>query len=168
MNFNSTRNSNGRVDINGPRTEDLFQMYDRIPANQCATYRNPVEGIWNNTELSNGFFSEKNITTIQNGMRQGVYERSNGQYVIGVQDGDTLKIIMRSIFLQYAANKPTDIKQQIYELNKMVWDYTIPQLYGEAQGYHKYIHDASTMYKPMDPPILAKNNDKQLVLKPWF
>ena len=82
---------------------------------------------------------EKNITTIQNGMRQGVYERSNGQYVIGVQDGDTLKIIMRSIFLQYAANKPTDIKQQIYELNKMVWDYTIPQLYGEAQGYHKYI-----------------------------
>jgi hypothetical protein len=162
------RSSNGRVDINGPRVEDLFQMYDRIPANQCATYRNPTEGLWDNTDLSNGFFSQHNIQIIQNGMRQGVYERSNGQYTIGVQDGDTLKIIMRSIFLQHASNQPTNVKQQIYELNKIVWDYTIPQLYGEAQGYHKYIRDASTMYKPMAPPILAKNNDKQLVLKPWF
>ena len=160
--------SNGRVDINGPRVEDLFQMYDRIPANQCATYRNPTEGLWDNTDLSIGFFSQHNITIIQNGMRQGVYERSNGQYTIGMQDGDTLKIIMRSIFLQHASNQPTNFKQQIYELNKIVWDYTIPQLYGEAQGYHKYIRDASTMYKPMAPPILAKNNDKQLVLKPWF
>jgi hypothetical protein len=162
------RSSNGRVDINGPRVEDLFQMYDRIPANQCATYRNPTEGLWDNTDLSIGFFSQHNITIIQNGMRQGVYERSNGQYTIGMQDGDTLKIIMRSIFLQHASNQPTNVKQQIYELNKIVWDYTIPQLYGEAQGYHKYIRDASTMYKPMAPPILAKNNDKQLVLKPWF
>jgi len=162
------RSSNGRVDINGPRVEDLFQMYDRIPANQCATYRNPTEGLWDNTDLSNGFFSQHNIQIIQNGMRQGVYDRSNGQYIIGVQDGDTLKIIMRSIFLQHASNQPTNVKQQIYELNKIVWDYTIPQLYGEAQGYHKYIRDASTMYKPIAPPILAKNNDKQLVLKPWF
>jgi len=168
MNTYPTKSSNGRVDINGPKTKDLFQMYDKIPVNQCATYRNPTEGIWDNTSLSNHFFSEKNITTIQNGMREGVYLRSNGQYTIGVQDGDTLKIIMRSIFLQHAANQPTNIKQQIYELNKIVWDYTIPQLYAEAQGYHKYLQDASTMYTPIAPPVLAKNNDKQLILKPWF
>jgi len=162
------RSSNGRVDIEGPRTPDLFQMYDKIPVNQCATFRDPTAGIWNNTKLSDGFFSSKNITIIQNGIRSGVYKRSSSQYTIGNQDEDTLKIIMRSIFLQHAANQPTNVEQQIYELNKMVWDYCIPQVYGEAQGYYKYISDASTMYKPIAPPILAKNNDKQLILKPWF
>ena len=162
------RSSNGRVDINGPRTEDLFQMYDKIAVNQCATFRNPTEGIWNNTQLSDTFFSSKNITIIQNGLRNGVYKRSNGQYVISNQDEDTLKIIMRSIFLQHAANQPTNINRQVYELNKMVWDYCIPQIYGEAQGYYKYLSDASTMYHPIAPPMMAKNNDKQLILKPWF
>jgi hypothetical protein len=166
--FNGKKASNGRVDIFTPKTTDLFQMYDKIPINQCATLRNPTEGLWDNTTLSNTFFSSKNIEIIQNGIRAGVYRQSNGKYMISNQDCETLKIIMRSIFLQYAANQPTNVKGQVEQLNKMVLDYCIPQVYGEAQGYHKYIIDASTMYVPMAPPILASNNDKQLELKPWF
>jgi hypothetical protein len=160
--------SNGRVDINGPNTTDLFQMYDKIPVNQCATFRNPTEGLWDNTDLSKTFFSQQNIRIIQNGIRAGVYRKSNGQYVISDQDGDTLKIIMRSVFLQHAANQPTSVQQQVEQLNKIVWDYCIHQVYSEAIGYHKYLEDASTMYKPMDPPVMSQNNDKQLELKPWF
>ena len=166
--FNGEKVSNGRVDIFTPKTKDLFQMYDKIPVTQCATLRNPTEGLWDNTMLSNTFFSHQNIEIVQNGIRAGVYKQSNGKYVIGNQDCETLKIIMRSIFLQYAANQPTNIKGQVEQLNKMVLDYCIPQVYGEAQGYHKYIVDASTMYVPMAPPILTSNNDKQLELKPWF
>ena len=161
-------NSNGRVDIAHIKTEDLFQMYDKIPVNQCVTFRNPTEGLWNNTDLSDTFFSEQNITAIQNGIRQGVYKLSNEQYIISQQDGDTLKIIMRSFFLQYAANQKSNVKEQVYELNKMVWNYAIPQVFNEAQGYYKYLSDASTMYKPMNPPISTQNNDKELVMKPWF
>jgi len=160
--------SNGRIDINGPRTQDLFQMYDKIPVSQCVTFRNPTEGLWNNTLLSDGFFCGKNICTIQNGIRSGVYKLSNGKFVIGNQDEDTLKIIMRSVFLQNAANQPTNVKDQIMQLNKIVWDYCIPQVYGEAQGYRQYIIDASTMYTPIPPPIMSNNNDKELILKPWF
>lgn len=160
--------SNGRVDINGPKTTDLFQMYDKIPVNQCATFRNPTEGLWDNTELSKTFFSQENMITIQNGIRAGVFNKSNGQFVIDYQDGDTLKIIMRSVFLQHAANQPTNVREQVEQLNKIVWDYAIHQVFSEAIGYHKYLIDASTMYKPMDPPVLAQNNDKQLELKPWF
>ena len=118
-------NSNGRVDITHIKTEDLFQMYDKIPVNQCATFRNPTEGLWDNTDLSTAFFSEQNIITIQNGIRQGVYKLSNEQYVISMQDGDTLKIIMRSYFLQYAANQKKHVKDQVHELNKMVWNYSL-------------------------------------------
>ena len=168
MELSDKKSSNGRVDINGPKTSDLFQMYDKIPVNQCTTFRNPTEGLWDNTALSNAFFSAENMVIIQNGIRVGVYKKSNGQYVISDQDGDTLKIIMRSIFLQHTSNQPTNIKGQVNELNKIVLDYAIPQVYSEAVGYYKYLEDASTMYTPIAPPIMSSNNDKQLVLKPWF
>ena len=101
--------TNGRVDIKTPNTSTLFQMYDKIPANQCVTFRNATEGLWTSNSLSNAFFSEQNIQIIQNAIRAGVYNRSNGQYTIGPQDCDALKIIMRSIYLQHSANKPTDV-----------------------------------------------------------
>ena len=107
--------NNGRVDIKSPNTSALFQMYDKIPANQCVTFRNATEGLWTSNSLSQAFFSQQNIQIIQNGIRAGVYHKSNGQYVIGPQDCDSLKIIMRSVFLQHAANHTNNITQQITE-----------------------------------------------------
>lgn len=160
--------NNGRVDIKTPNTSDLFQMYDKIPANQCTTFRNATEGLWTENNLSNTFFSIQNIQIIQNGIRAGVYKRSNGQYLIGPQDCDSLKIVMRSIFLQYAANQPNNISQQVYELNKMVLDYCIQQVYSEAQGYMKYINDVSTLVVPIAHPVMPDNTDRQLEFKSWF
>jgi hypothetical protein len=160
--------NNGRVDIKTPNTSMLFQMYDKIPANQCATFRNPTEGLWDSTPLSVAFFSQENIQLIQNGIRAGVYKKSNGQYVIGPQDCDSLKIIMRSVFLQYAANQPGNYQEQIIQLNKIVLDYCIQQVYSEAQGYMKYVNDVSTLVVPIAHPVMANDNDRQLELKPWF
>ena len=160
--------NNGRVDIKSPNTSTLFQMYDKIPANQCVTFRNATEGLWTSNSLSNAFFSEQNIQIIQNGIRAGIYQRSNGQYVIGPQDCDSLKIVMRSVFLQYSANQPNNITQQIAQLNKIVLEYCIQQVYSEAQGYMKYINDASTLVVPISHPVMANDNDRQLELKPWF
>jgi hypothetical protein len=160
--------NNGRVDIKTPNTSELFQMYDKIPANQCTTFRNATEGLWSENSLSNAFFSLQNIQIIQNGIRAGVYKRSNGQYLIAPQDCDSLKIIMRSVFLQNAANQPTNISEQVAQLNKMVLDYCIQQVYSEAQGYMKYINDVSTLVVPIAHPVMTDNTDRELVLKPWF
>lgn len=160
--------NNGRVNIKSPNTSALFQMYDKIPANQCVTFRNATEGLWDNTALSQAFFSRENIQIIQNGIRAGVYKRSNGQYVIGDQDCDSIKIVMRSVFLQYSANQPSNISQQIEQLNKIVLNYCIQQVYSEAQGYMKYVDDVSTLVVPIAHPVQATNNDKQLEFKSWF
>jgi len=160
--------NNGRVDIKTPNTSDLFQMYDKIPANQCTTFRNATEGLWTENSLSQTFFSLQNLQIIQNGIRAGVYKRSNGQYLIGPQDCDSLKIIMRSVFLQYSANQPNNISQQVAELNKMVLDYCIQQVYSEAQGYMKYIYDVSTLVVPIAHPVMTDNTDRQLEFKSWF
>lgn len=160
--------NNGRVDIKSPNTSSLFEMYDKIPANQCATYRNATEGVWNETSLSNAFFSLENIQILQNGIRAGVYQKSNGQYLVGPQDCDSLKIIMRSVYLQHSANQLNHITQQIIELNKIVLDFAVKQVYSEAQGYMKYLDDASTLVVPIAHPVMADNTDREIEFKKWF
>ena len=162
------KSNNGRVDIKSPNTSSLFEMYDKIPANQCVTFRNPTEGLWTDTTLSQAFFSQQNIQILQNGIRSGVYHKSNGQYTIGSQDCDSLKIVMRSVYLQNATNQPNNIAKQITELNKIVLNYCIQQVYGEAQGYMKYIDDASTLVVPIAHPVMTNNTDRELEFKTWF
>ena len=122
-------------------------------------------GSWNKTKA---FFSIENQNIIQNGIRAGVYKMSNNSYIVGYQDVDSLKTIMRSIFLQNSNNLPDNIKEQINKLNQHVLDYAIPQVYGEAQGYIKYKEDISTLPTPIARPVMSKENTKQLELKPWF
>jgi len=160
--------NNGRVDIKTPNTSSLFELYDKIPANQCVTFRNATEGLWDETSLSQTFFSQANIKIIQNGIRAGVYKRSNSQYLVGEQDCDSLKIIMRSVFLQHSVNQTQYVAQQIAELNNIVLDYCIKQVYSEAQGYMKYLDDASTLVVPIAHPVMADNTDRQLEFKKWF
>mgnify|MGYP006164487329 CR=1 FL=1 len=160
---------NGRVNIITPDTSTLLSLQDRNPIDSGGTsFREAMTGNWYNTSLSDAFFSAQNIALLQGAIKYGVYKRSNSQYVIDKQDPDVLKIIMRSIFLQYSKNNAQDIKGQIEALNKLVLDYAIPQVYGSAQGYIKYKHDASTLVVPLSNPVMSKTNDKQLLLKPWF
>lgn len=51
---------NGRVDIlNPPDIAQLFSMYDKIPANQCTTFRNATIGQWDETPLSISYFLKR-------------------------------------------------------------------------------------------------------------
>ena len=159
--------SNGRVDILG--SNPMLPWADTIPIKDTSSYHDALTGNWSDTPLSLAYFSSANIRILQNGLKHGIYKKSNGQFRIGDQDTDELKIIMRSVYLQNSVNLETDIPQQINALNKIVLDYAVPQVYGEVQGYLKYKQDASTMYVPF-PRIGAYSytNDKVLELKKWF
>jgi hypothetical protein len=171
--MNSYQSSNGRVNIinktQAPDISQLFAIYDKIPANQCVTYREATIGQWDETPLSKAYFSTQNINIIQNGIRAGVYYKSNKQYVVAPQDCESLKIVMRSVFLQHTTNQPQNIAGQIEQLNKMVLDYCIFHVYSEAQGYMKYLQDVSTLAVPMSNPIIESQRDKNNHLMPkWF
>ena len=163
--------NNGRVHIKQTDTKTLFGMYDKIPSHQCSTFRNPLQGLWDETILSQVFFSKENIQILQNGIRSGVYTKSNGQYLVSPQDCDTLQIIMRSVFLQNAAHKHAEVELQLIALNELVLNYCIRQVYSEAQGYMKYIVDISTLPVPLQHPVLSSSkstNPKQLELKSFY
>ncbi|ADX06307.1 hypothetical protein 162300262 [Organic Lake phycodnavirus 2] len=92
---------------------------------------------------------------------------SQQKYVIDDQNMDVLKVIMRSIFLQYSKFQFDNIKQQVDEMNVMVVEYSSNNIFGEIQGYLKYKKDASNMYTLMDRPVYL-HNDNSLELKNFF
>jgi hypothetical protein len=163
-------NLNGRVNLLDPQSTDvMFKMQERIAIkNRTTEYREALSGIWENNILGDTFFSKANIQIIQNGLRAGVYTMSNNEFVIAPQNIDTLKIIMRSIYLQYAEHYPDNIREQVERLNKLVLDYAVPTVYKETIGYVKYCEDQSTLVTPLEIPRHHDRQYKQLELKPWF
>lgn len=175
--INNTNNSNmhepnGRVNIQGENDMPFMLFHDNPEKhkNENTSYKQAMTGNWINTQLSNTFFSLENIKIIQNGIRAGVYRISQGRFNVGEQDETNLKIIMRSIFLQYATyNVNQSTMEQIEKLNNKVFDYCIPNVYNEAIAYMKYKNDVSNLVTPMDRPIFSSvKGDKPLELKPWF
>ena len=162
---------NGRVNIiSQPDPDVIFKMQERISLkNKSTSYVSALSGNdWEDNLLSRAFFSAENIQIIQNGLRAGVYELSKHEIVLPPQNIDQLKIIMRSIYFQFAEHRRDQITQQIERLNKIVLDEIIPKVYGEAVGYLKYMQDQSSLVVPMDRPLHHDRNYKQLELKEWF
>jgi len=159
--------TNGRVNITGFNPFARFELHDKISTQQDTSFRDALTGNWENNSLSDTFFSAANIRILQNGIRAGVYNKSNGRFAIADQDEDTLKIIMRSIFLQNSTNLPNNIAKQVSAINKIVIDYAVPQIYGEAVAYVKYKNDVSTLVVPIERPTSTYENNT-LEFKKWF
>lgn len=164
-----TKERNGRIDIMDENKRNQFELFDRIHIDDKSSFRDAMVGNWTDSVLSKAFFSGENIQIIQNGLRAGVYNKTNGRYIIGNQSVDTIKIVMRSIFLQHSANMPTQITEQISALNNLVLDYLVPNACGELEGYLNYKRDVSNLATPIDLPIKAStDNKKTLELNRWF
>lgn len=159
--------NNGRIDINNYEGGTPFFLKEKIRNDDKTNYANAIKYTLHETKLSQTFFTKENIQILQNGIRSGVHKMSNSHYIIDEQDEDTLKIIMRSIYLQNAKHKDDYIKEQISDLNKLVLDYCIPRVFNEVKGYMRFKEDTSTLAMPMDRPI-QHYNDKSLKLNNFF
>jgi hypothetical protein len=163
---------NGRINIlDDSNPEARFQMAERIAIkNRSTEYRCAVSAELEDSVLSRAYFSEENVQILQNGLRAGVYEKSNKEIVIPPQNIDNLKIIMRSMYLTYVnhTNKPKEITAEIERLNKYVLDYAIKSVYNEAQGYLNYIRDVSTLAEPMKLPQQSDRDFKSLEFKSFM
>ena len=158
---------NGRVYIPSLNTQDQFKLYDKIEQKNTS-FREALTGNWKENELSCKFFSTENIRILNNSIIDGVREKSKNRFNIGTQDQDELKIIMRAIYLENAKNLLTNIPEQVESLNKLVLQYSIPQILSSLESYAKYMHDITNMYTPMDRPVYSNVDDKTIEFKRWF
>ena len=163
---------NGRINLMElPDKNIQFQMAEKIALkNKSTEYRDSLAGILEDNLLSRVFFSSGNVQILQNGLRAGVYRMSGERkLVIAPQNVDNLKIIMRSIYLQYAEHREDiTVTKQVEDLNKIVLDYIIPTVYNETIGYLKYIQDQSTLVQPLELPKMVDKDYKPLEWKRWF
>ena len=109
-----------------------------------------LKGNWEKTELSELFFSQPNVETIQNTIRRMVFDKSQPKgYIIDDQSVDELKIIMRAIYYQYSRNIPTNIQGQILDLNQKVSDWSVPHILSAVDHYFYYLKDIDTLPMPL-------------------
>lgn len=159
---------NGRVHIPEPDINAQFQMYDKINVGKNLSFRDSLVGNWSESKLSCAFFSQENVKKLNNLIIQGIRQKTNGQYNLGIQDQDELQIIMRAIYLENSKNLLTNIPEQVNALNQLVLDYAIPQIYSSLTSYAKYMFDINNTYTLMDRPIMATDDDKTVEFKKWF
>jgi hypothetical protein len=107
--------------------------------------------------ISRTFFSKDNRIILQNAIRHGVWMSSNRQFVIGGQSNTQLEIIMRSIYLQYATHRPTDIAGQIEALNSHVTEHAIPNILTNLKQHKAYQKDIDSGVHVMEHPKNVSN-----------
>ena len=154
---------NGREVIYEPDPKIRFAMIERVAAKNKATeFREALTGTLEENDFSRAYFSAENVQIIQNGIRAGVYKRSNNKIIIAPQNVDQIKIIMRSYFLKFANPSPLNIREEIAGLNARVLDYCVKEVYSAAISYKKYMEDVSSLVRPLDKPQQVDRDFKNL------
>ena len=156
---NSYAGQNGRVNLaatgNGTGTISDSAGFAHRTAPDAGAAADAVRGNWEQTPVSNAFFSPENMTFLQNSIRKQIYEKSGpNKWLIEPQDIDELKIVMRSLYLQYGQNRPDGIARQVEDLNRSVLDWIVPRVLSEVQYHFHYLKDISHLPVPMEHPML--------------
>jgi len=154
---------NGRVNILTKSSDINIINYQQKQVNNEQFYAEALVGHFTPNPVSNLFFSCNNIDVLQNGLRYMVYKQTGGKYTIGRQSDHDLKIVMRSIYLQYAKNLPNDVVGQVRELNGKVLDWTVGEVMSNLKQYETYRKDASTLPMPLEyGPLVTQRGTKTL------
>ena len=109
-----------------------------------------LRSVINDTTLSMAFFSNENISKLQNKIRYTIFKELNNK--ISNQSPHELIIVMRSVFLQNSKNLAENIPGQIAELNSIVIKNIMPKLISSVEQYNSYIKDTNTLPVPMPHP----------------
>ena len=142
---------NGRV--NAVDTVDNYKLKQSI--DKSTEYQtNIISRNLNCTRVSSVFFSMDNIYLLQMGIRNKILNDTNGEYNIGRQKDEELKIVMRSIYFQYGKNLENNIVEQVLELNTKVIEWCVPEIISNITQSQKYISDISTMPVPLERSVL--------------
>lgn len=161
--------NNGRIDLMSPMPALNIPAYQQKTVRNDTFAQEALFGQLASTPLSKLFFSEENINALQEGIRYRVYKETDGQYIIGRQSDQELKVVMRSIYYQNALHQDSNIVGQVRALNAKVLEWAVPEVLSNLKQYEVYRRDASTLPMPLDrSPIISSKGSKSLEFKGFF
>ena len=107
-------------------------------------------------DLETYFFSDENISLINKQLILSVFKKTKGQYRINDQSKQTLIIVMRYVYLEYAKHLPYNIGGQIRELNCRVVSEILPNIITNITQRIEYL---AQLEKPRELIPLAQNTN---------
>lgn len=125
-----------------------------------------LKGMFENTMLSNAFFSKANIKIIQFRLKKRVYITGleyKKKLIISDQDENELIPAMQYVFFTYAKHLSVKIKEQIDDLDNLVVDELIVMVVSNVKQHFAYLED---LYTPMDVlqhPINVSSKGRRLL-----
>jgi len=134
-------NQNGMIQMSKNESVKQYELYKDSSKHQD-TDVSIISNIVVPNALSRTYFSNDNVERIQRQIVSEVYKQYNKQ--IGKQSYQELQIIMKSMYLQYGRNLPTEIESQILTLNKYVIDECVRIIGPNVLQYNKYIEDITS------------------------
>ena len=155
---------NGRVDITGtPTSSTNFPLFEEVNSGNHLYKREAMKTILSTSKLQDIFFSKYNIDNLQKILKHQVWLQSNKKHVIGRQSDQQLKIIMRSVYLQYGKNRSQDSIGQVKELNQIVVNYAVPNILSNLELYLGFKRDVSNISEPIPlPKNMSSKGQKNL------
>jgi len=142
---------NGRIFISPDEQVKPYELYQDSTQKQD-TDISIISNIVVPNAVSRTFFSNDNVERLQRQIIQEVFRVSQKQ--IGKQSYNELQIIMKSMYLQYGRNLPTEIEEQVATLNKYVLDECVRIIVPNVLQYNKYLQDITS---PIPIMPLAQN-----------
>jgi|TARA_B110000208_G_scaffold108123_1_gene134060 hypothetical protein len=148
---------NGRIDIDGNViSSNKMSMINENNDGNSIYKHFAVSAIYEKNCLQMKFFSEENILKVHSRIQNIIYTKTNKS--IARQDNDALKIIMKSIYLQYSKNLPDNINVQVNKLNQFVLDYCVDNIISNMEMYKTYVRSVSKLPVPLEHPKYLSNS----------
>jgi len=139
--FQYRNNTSGLIQMKPNESVRQYELY-KDSSKQQDTDVSIISNIVVPNALSRTYFCNDNVERIQRQVVNEVFKQSNKQ--IGKQSYQELQIIMKSIYLQYGRNLPTEIESQVAKLNKYVVDECVRIIIPNVLQYNKYIEDITS------------------------
>ena len=140
-------NDSARINLTNCKSKP-FELYESLDVKNKEKYLNT--GNQQRSNLSDAYFSQTNIDHLQDTIIRQIYKKTDGKYSIVKQKEDELVIVMKSIFIQNGRNNDENIQLQINELNKLVLNYCVGNVYTNLLQYVKYVDDITKENTVMD------------------
>lgn len=158
MNYSSI-NNHKNTDFVKIENNNQVPFQNEPNTNNWATENSISKSILGNlsqpTPLSELFFSNENINRIQNKIKKEVFIRTNGKFILRVNQNETDLInVMLSVYAVDAINSPYNIVKQVKTLNHKTIQRIVPDMISMIKMENKYLSDIT---KPLDPIALPVN-----------
>jgi hypothetical protein len=123
-----------------------------------------TKSLFEKNHITTVFFSNENIKRIQKKIREAVFIKTKGQYILEEdQDESDLLIAMRAVYLEKCKNLPNETVRQVKLLNNQTVDYILPDMITNIKQYFGYIKDINQPLTPMLRPMNVNNSGRKLL-----